>query len=189
MMTVCGIAASPRRHCNTETLLDAALDAAAASGAATEKIVLNELAIRPCQACGGCDRTGRCVIRDGMDTVYDVLLRADGLIIASPLYFASVTAQLKAMIDRCHCVWVRHFSLGQASGKTLRAGFICAAGSPSDHLLEHARKVVRVFCKSIGAEYCREVWCGDAEARDAAASRNAVLDEARRLGAFLVKGA
>jgi len=109
---------SPHRGGNTETLLDEVLRGAKAylpagreKGAEVEKIILNELNIRPCQNCGGCDKTGRCVVQDDMQTIYPKLRRANSVIIASPVFFSSVSAQTKAMIDRNQCVWVEKYRL------------------------------------------------------------------------------
>ena len=69
----------------------------------------NEMNIRPCQGCGGCYQTGQCVIRDDMDQVIAALEQMDAIVVASPVYFGGVTAQLKAVIDRCQPLWARKY--------------------------------------------------------------------------------
>ena len=108
---VLGIAASPRRGANTERLLDSALKGAKSNGAITEKVVLNLLKIKPCQACSRCSKTAVCYIRDDMGSLLKKLKTCDALIIASPVYFGTVTAQLKLMIDRCQPAWAQKYIL------------------------------------------------------------------------------
>jgi hypothetical protein len=110
---IVGLAGSPRPNANTTMLLDAALAGAMERGATTVRFVLNDMNIRPCQACGGCYETGRCVMRDDMDQVYEALDRMDAIIVASPVFFGGVTAQMKAMIDRCQPYWARKYVLKQ----------------------------------------------------------------------------
>ena len=106
---VLGVAASPRRNANTETLLDSALKGAKEEGARTEKVILNLLRIRPCQACAKCSETATCYIKDDMQGLLKKLKTCDALIIASPVYFGTVTAQLKTMIDRCQPAWAEKY--------------------------------------------------------------------------------
>ena len=68
-MLVLGVAGSPRRSGNSELLLDEALAGVREAGAAAEKIVLAELCLSPCTACGTCDKTGRCPIADDMQEI------------------------------------------------------------------------------------------------------------------------
>lgn len=108
---IVGIQGSPRDKGNTAMLLEAALQGAMEAGANVLKFKLNDMSIRPCQGCGGCYETGRCVMRDDMDTIVEALERMDAIIVASPVYFGGVTAQTKAMIDRCQPFWARKYVL------------------------------------------------------------------------------
>jgi len=108
---VVGIQGSPRVGGNTDLLLDAALQGAADRGATVIRFHLNELNIRPCQGCGGCEKTGVCVIKDDMGLIYKALANMDSLVLASPIYFGGVTAQTKGMIDRCQALWARKYLL------------------------------------------------------------------------------
>jgi hypothetical protein len=108
---VVAIQGSPTLGGNTDMLIDAALAGAQEKGANTVKFQLNEMNIRPCQGCAGCYKTGQCVIDDDMSTIYTALENMDSLILASPVYFGGVTAQTKAMIDRCEALWTRKYLL------------------------------------------------------------------------------
>jgi multimeric flavodoxin WrbA len=82
-------------------------------GGESEAVRLNDLGIRPCQACGGCGKTGRCVIDDDMTALYEKVDAADRLLLVSPVYFYALTAQMKTFADHFQCRWSRRYSLGQ----------------------------------------------------------------------------
>ena len=107
-MKILGINASPRgSKSQTRKLVQAVLDGASSQGAAVELVDLSRLKIEYCIACGLCYETGKCPKRDDFQTLYKKILSADGLVMGSPNYFHSVTAQMKTMIDRMadavHC--------------------------------------------------------------------------------------
>lgn len=93
---------------NTGRLLEEVIAGVEASGAETEIISLKSLSVQPCVACDVCHKTGACNIKDDYETIKDKLLACDGFILASPNYIFSVTAQMKALFDRCngliHCM-------------------------------------------------------------------------------------
>ncbi|MBI5013996.1 MAG: flavodoxin family protein [Deltaproteobacteria bacterium] len=102
-MHVVGIVASPRKYKNTDTIVQRLLDGCEASGATVGKIYLNDLDLRPCQACKVQDGSG-CVFRDGMDQIYDVFEDADGIVLGTPVYYNTVSSQMKLMMDRSYCL-------------------------------------------------------------------------------------
>jgi len=100
---ITGIVGSPRLKKNTDTLVQHALDGCRSTGALIETIYLNKLEIKPCQAHKVQDGNG-CIIRDGMDTVYEIFEAADGLVLGTPVFYNSVSSQMKLMIDRSYCL-------------------------------------------------------------------------------------
>ncbi|MEM1507385.1 MAG: flavodoxin family protein [Candidatus Bathyarchaeia archaeon] len=100
MVFIVGIVGSPRIGGNTEMLLQEALNAATEEGAQTEIIRLADKEIKPCDACLSCRRTGECHIKDDFQEIFDKMVKADGIILASPVYFGSATPQIMALIDR-----------------------------------------------------------------------------------------
>ncbi len=114
-MLILGISGSPRHISSSEILLDRVLRSCKDNGADTKKISLSNLDIKPCIGCGGCYKTGKCVLSDSMCILYDAIDKADGLIISSPIYFGSVTGQLKCAIDRCEQFWARKYLLKKKS--------------------------------------------------------------------------
>jgi multimeric flavodoxin WrbA len=101
---VLGIVGSPRRGGNTETLVDEVLRGAADTGALVEKVILTDLNIAPCQACGGCGETGECVQQDDMQALLDKMARSQVWVLGTPVYWWGPTAQFKAFLDRWYSV-------------------------------------------------------------------------------------
>jgi multimeric flavodoxin WrbA len=99
-MNVLGIMGSPRVRGNSDVLLDDALAAAEKAGAQVEKIILDRKKISGCKDCKKCNETGLCVIKDDMPEIHTKILAADAIIHSVPVYFWSMTAQMKAYLDR-----------------------------------------------------------------------------------------
>jgi multimeric flavodoxin WrbA len=100
MVKIVGVVGSPRKGGNTEYAVTKALEAAAQEGAETELISLAGKEIKPCDACLTCRTTMECKIQDDFEPIFEKMAEADGLILASPVYFSSATPQIKALIDR-----------------------------------------------------------------------------------------
>lgn len=101
-MKVLGIVCSPRKRGNTEIMVGESLSAAKELGAETELITLADKRISPCDGCEACQTTRECRINDDMREIYSKLLESDGIIFGTPVYFWTVTAQAKALIDRTY---------------------------------------------------------------------------------------
>ncbi len=99
-MRILGIVGSPRKNGNTEILMKEALKVAQEAGCETEMFLMSEKQVAPCDACGTCFEVGSCVVKDDMQELYQMMDRADGIIIGSPVYFGTVSAQTKAIMDR-----------------------------------------------------------------------------------------
>lgn len=183
-MRVVGISGSPRRSGNTDSLLNKALEGALSEGAFVEKIFLNDLSFKPCQACGRCHKTGACGVRDDMAVIYRKIDRADAVIIASPIYFGSVTAQLKAMIDRFHGVWTAKNILNlRRSGKRRRKGyFLSAAGASGKKYFLDARKIIRNLFATLDIRYSGELFCGGLDEKGGVLSDEKAMKKAFMIG-------
>ena len=101
MKKVLAIVSSPRKGGNSELLVDEFVKGAKEAGNTVEKVCLREKKITPCLACEACLRNGgTCVQKDDMAEVLAKLIDADVIVLSTPVYYYSVCAQLKAMIDR-----------------------------------------------------------------------------------------
>ena len=91
----------------TERLADAFIEGAHEAGAETVKLTLHELRhVEPCRACYGCLKGGKCVLQDDMQELYAEFDRADAVLFVSPLYYATIPAQLLAVINRLYPYWI-----------------------------------------------------------------------------------
>lgn len=125
-------AGSPRRHGNSERLLDEFVEGAKAAGAQVDIVVAASAGVVPCRGCNACSLTGECVVRDGMDAVYPLIDAADAIAVATPVYFSTVPAILKAIYDRCQPYWARRFVLGEPSRAGKRPGACLVVGGGGD---------------------------------------------------------
>lgn len=100
------LSGSPRKNGNSDLLCDEFMKGAIEAGHQVEKIRVADKSIGYCRACYGCKDTGVCVIKDDMAEVLQKMIDCDVLVLASPVYFYSIDAQLKAVIDRSVTRWL-----------------------------------------------------------------------------------
>jgi len=183
-MRVLGIAGSPRRDGNTFLLLQKALEGAKGAGADTEFIFIPDLKISPCRECGGCDKTGKCVVDDDMQSIYPRLQNAEVIIIASPIFFGNVTANLKAMIDRCQCLWVKKYILKQPISKisNRRGAFISVCGGRKADFFPAASLTLKALFKTLDVSYVSELFFTQIDDKSAILKHPDALEEAFLLG-------
>lgn len=106
MKKVLILSGSPRNHGNSDILCDEFAKGAIESGNEVEKIRVADKNIGYCRACYACKNGGKCVIKDDMAEVLQKMIDADVIVLASPVYFYSIDAQLKAVIDRTVARWL-----------------------------------------------------------------------------------
>jgi len=177
-MKITAIIGSPRgMRGNTGQLLGALLDAAREGGADATLLSLSEADVQPCRACDACHKVGECPVGDDFEAVHDAMQEADGLVLASPNYIFSVTAQMKALLDRC----ASPLHLQEFEGK-YGAAVVTSGGAGSE---EVERYLLR-FLRALG---CRTVGSVGAEAWKLAdeAERPQVLEMAASLGRRLAQ--
>ena len=186
-MKVLGILGSPRREGNTEILLDEALKGASDHGGLCEKIVLRDLKITPCLEIYKCAEDGVCAIQDEMQGLFPKIIQAERLLLASPIFFYSVPALAKAMIDRCQSLWVKKYILKlPVSPIADRKGvFISVAATRGKKLFDGVRLTVQYFFDAIDVAYSDELFVRGAdekgEVRDQPEALKAAYDLGRRL--------
>jgi len=121
-MKVLGIVCSPRLHGNTEILVQTSLAKAQEEGAEIELVTLARKTISPCDGCASCHETGKCHIEDDMQDIYTKLMEADGVIFGTPVYYWSVSAQAKALIDRTYRFFMKRELRNKAAGVVVTQG-------------------------------------------------------------------
>jgi multimeric flavodoxin WrbA len=187
-LRILGIMGSPRIGGNTDLLLDAALSGARSQGDEVEKIVVDQLNISPCREHYGCLEDGNCVIRDDMDALYAKLLEADAIIVASPMFFYGITAQLKALIDRCQALWARKHVLKQTwPGAGRKGAFIAVGATKGETLFDGSKATVKYFFKTIGVEYAEELLIRGVDQKGDIQKHPSALKDAFELGQRLAR--
>jgi multimeric flavodoxin WrbA len=161
MKKILAIYGSPRRKGNTTSLLDHAAQGALDTGAQVEKVVLRDLKMSPCLEIYGCKETGRCVIQDDFQKIYDQLLASHGLMIASPIFFYTVSAHTKILMDRCQSLWVKKYWIDKipyGQWKPTRKGlFISVGATRGKRLFEGTLLTLKYFFDILDAELWRSL--------------------------------
>jgi multimeric flavodoxin WrbA len=121
-MMILGVSGSPKKGGNTEYILDEALKVASERGFKTQRLLCSALRVGYCDDCGDCARGKPCPIKDDMNEFYDLMEMADGIIISSPVYFGTITAQIKAVFDRTILLRRQGFKLKDKAGCALTVG-------------------------------------------------------------------
>jgi multimeric flavodoxin WrbA len=129
-MKVIAFLGSPRLEGNSEILLREALRGIREKGHEVILFRPSDMNIAPCLNCGGCDTTGECVIEDDMGKIYEAIRKGDRFIIASPIFFFGLPAQIKAPIDRCQAFYCEKYLLNRSvpSGPYGRKGLLVLVG-------------------------------------------------------------
>jgi len=162
---------------NTGKVLDALVAAARGRGAEVTLFSLAELKVGPCRACDTCHRTGLCPTRDDFHSIRDATLAADGVVLASPNYIFSVSAQMKCLFDR----WCGPLHLQAMEGK-YGAAVVTSGGAESPEVEAYILRFLRAMgCWTVGSVGA-EGWT----LADAAMARP-VLELAAGLGVRLVE--
>ena len=120
------LSGSPRKGGNSDLLCDEFAKGATEAGHNVEKIHVSEKNIHPCIACYHCSKnSGACVFKDDMAEILQKMIDADVLVLASPVYFYSIDAQLKAVIDRLAQYHSRSWYIHYGLRVLLRSSKIC----------------------------------------------------------------
>lgn len=191
MVRILGIAGSPRQNGNTSLLLHEALKGARDAGATINKIIVCNRDIYPCQGCGDCHRDGTCLLDDDMDRIYNLTLSSQGIILAAPIYFNSLNAQVKALIDRHQCIWARKNLLGEevtdAATRHARRGlFLSVASADDPRSFDGALRVVDIFFDVLDIRYYERLLFFRMEEKGAVKKHPTALRDAYAAGEHLV---
>jgi len=186
-MKVLAINGSPRKNGNTETVLDAFLKGAADAGADVEKIQLVDIDYKCCKGCNACHKKGLCIIKDNLTPVFDAVSSADILVLASPIYSMTVTAEMKAFIDRGQFLWAQKFKtktlvFDEEHLKKHIGVFLSTSGQPVDGIFDAAFPVARAFFNDAGFSYTENVLFAGMDARGGVKNWKESVDEAYSRG-------
>lgn len=189
-MKALAVVGSPRKGGNTDVLIDQMIAGAIEAGAEVEKIYLNDLKITPCQACNGCKQTKSpekpsCVIKDDMQKLYPKIMEAEVLLFGTPVYWWTVSAQMKCFLDRWYALLDANYN-SLVKGKRIALAIVCqdpntkAMTDPIVHMMKEGMDF-------IGIKYVGEV-TASCDAKGEVAKNKAAMTKARELGRKVVKG-
>lgn len=191
-MKVLGIYGSPRPGGNSDLLLDKVLEGAGSAGAEIQRIYVRELKIAGCQECGGCDKTGECVILDEMQPIYPNLREAEILFFSSPIFFYGIPSQAKALMDRAQALWSKR-ALEKSPEKRKRydhgRGYLIAVGATKGkNLFDGVQLTAKYFFDALDKSYEGGLFFRAVEGKGSITEHPTALEEAYDLGVRAVKG-
>jgi len=177
---------SPRRQGNSATLLRQAVAGARQAGADVEEIVLRDLKLSPCLEIYGCRKTGRCAIQNDFQTIHDQIEASSGIMLASPIFFYTVSAHTKALMDRCQSFWVKKYWIDKVPFKVKRYRrkglFIAVGATHGNKLFDGVLLTVNYFFDAIDTEPWGRLLCRGLDFQGDVAKHPEYLEQARAQG-------
>ncbi|NLC57831.1 MAG: flavodoxin family protein [Armatimonadetes bacterium] len=175
-MKILGILGSPRSRGNTAILLEGVMEGARRAGAETRVISVASLDTNFCAGCSHCFRYGQCHYRDDVEKVKEKMLDADGIVLGSPVYIGTVSAQMKTIMDRC-AYFIHCFLLAGKYG----AAVATAGAGQAEEVAEFQNRFLRMCgAYTVGAVWAKGIGTGKLQDEPEAVAR------AINLGAELV---
>lgn len=191
MKKVVAIYGSPRRKGNTALLLEEAVRGAREEGAEVEEVFLRDLKMSPCLEIYECKNSGRCAIQDDFQKVYESILASQAVMLASPIFFYSVSAHTKILMDRCQSLWVKkHWLKGGSSGESPsgRKGlFISVGATRGKKLFDGTLLTVRYYFEAIDCELWKSLLYRELDFEGDVLEHPEYLEEAHQAGSDLIR--
>lgn len=147
------ISSSPRKGGNSDTMADAFLMGAIEAGNEVEKINIRDMELKFCIGCLGCLRTGKCVLKDGMNELYDKVQHADVLVFATPVYYYGMTGQLKTFLDRLNPLYSKNNSFKEVY-------VLMSAAENEDSAMDGTINGVQCWIDCFDGVAIKDVLCG-----------------------------
>jgi multimeric flavodoxin WrbA len=181
---------SPRKGGNSETLARKVADGFEKAGGVVEYVRLNELSLRPCQGCGGCEKTGMCVIKDDMIPLYTQVDEADRILLTSPVYFYALSAQAKIFGDRCQARWSRKYLLKERFRLSEgRKGYLLVtAATKGPKIFDSCMLTTRYIYDALDLEYGGEFLVKGVDKRKAVLGKAEDMAKAEQFGVDMLTG-
>ncbi|WP_291317833.1 flavodoxin family protein [Desulfuromonas sp.] len=177
MKIVCVLGSPHGLKGNTSRLLGHVLEGAEALGAEAEIVSLEPGTVQPCDACDACHKIGRCKQKDAFEAICERIAAADGLVLASPNYIQSVSAQMKAFMDRC-CGVVHRLGFEGKYG----ASIVTSGGGGDDPIIDYMNRfLVITGVRPVGGVHATMGALPEGQFTDG------LIRSARELGEKLVK--
>jgi len=178
---------SPRKKGNSAALAEQIIKGAESMGAKVEKLYLNGMKIKPCQACYSCrkENSKGCAVDDDMQSIYPKLINSDVWVIASPVYFFTMSAQTKIFMDRCFALLGNDKTKSPFVGKKIAIAMSYEDVDPFKSGCVNALRSFQDTYNYVGAKIIGMVY-GRADAVGEIKANTAMMEEAEELGKKLV---
>jgi multimeric flavodoxin WrbA len=189
VLKVLGISTSPRLKGNSDLLLREALAGAEQAGGRVEYLRSCDYRIEGCHECYRCLTAGACHLQDDYQQVLDKMLEADRLIFAMPVFFMTVPAQAKLLIDRGQCLWLRRNKLGQAlfePPRDRRGMIIAVGGSRTRSQFDCIQRTVQSCFECLEIDCVSALFVSQVDEKGAILHHPEALAQALRLGRELL---
>ena len=184
-MNVLGINGSPRSKGNTHYLMSQFMDGVQAKGYDTKLVDAMKLNIKPCIGCGNCEKKGMCVFdKDDFTTVFlPEIIKADIIVLSSPVYFYGFPADLKALIDRIQVLWSRKYrlKLDEFKGRNRKGVLLAAGATNGKDLFDGMRLTARYFFDAADISFTEELCYRGVDEKGQMEIHPAVHDDIRKL--------
>lgn len=190
-MQITAIYGSPRKGGNTDTLMKKLVEGAQDEGVHVVEFFLRDMNISPCSEIYGCKRNGKCVIKDDFHKISPELFRSSAIVLATPVFFYSVSAHTKAFIDRCQSFWIKKYWIDKVPfgvKRRERLGVLISVGATKGNkLFDGILLTVRYFLDTLDAELWRALLYRGLDGRDDVFKHPDYLEEAYVLGRQLAQ--
>ncbi|MBR4987185.1 MAG: NAD(P)H-dependent oxidoreductase [Methanocorpusculum sp.] len=178
---------------NTDKLLKEAIRGVEDAGCTVERINAAHINVHACMQTFGCMFEPRCAIEDGFDKYFNILKKADGVIVASPVMTYGVPGALKSFIDRCQPFYMAKYYRKQPfikpdHAKIRKMLFICIGGMDKDDIFVGPTLTMKAFSDIIDAKYSDELLQNDMDTIGNIEKKPEVLAAAYEKGFALGKG-
>ena len=179
------ILGSPRRKGNSSTLAARISRGAKSAGAEVETLFLQGLKISPCRGCNTCQKhdSKGCAIKDDMQEIYPKLIKADAWVVASPVYWFTMSAQTKIFMDRCYALPA--YAKNPFAGKRIAIAMSYGDADPFKSGCVNALRTFQDAYRYAGSKIVGMVY-GSAMKAGEIANNEALMQEAEELGKRLV---
>jgi multimeric flavodoxin WrbA len=193
MAFIMGVGGSPRKNGNSDKLLKQALAGCRETGAKTETVFLRDYMFSGCIGCEKCRKSGKCTgLNDGMQILYPLIEKADGLILACPTHNYNVTAWMKAFIDRLYCYYIftndrpRQWS-SRLAGQGRKASLIAICEQVDEKDMGFTLPAMRTPMEALGHEVIEELPVFAIFDSGAVAKSLDIMEQAKHLGKKLAQ--
>jgi len=146
---------SPRKAGNSDTLARLIGKSVEEGGGTVEYVYLNDLSLRACQGCGGCEKSGVCVVKDDMGPIFDAVDQADRILLVSPVYFYGLSAQCKIFGDRMQALWARRYLLKERfrQGEGRKGYLVSTAATKGQKIFDCSILTTKYIFDAVDVEY------------------------------------